>query len=458
MKSRVLLVFPPYIREAVSNYPPIGLSYIASYITSQNPLIKIRIIDFTIEKFSAELWKKELQTFKPEVVGISVLTLNYPGGALIARLTKQFDHNILVVMGGVHATMKPEECLNCCDIVVRGEGELTFYEILQDHELSTIRGASYWRDGRIVHNAGRERIRDLDDLPFPAHHLFKMERYKGFPSWGIMGSRGCPYNCIFCNSPQMWGRVVRYRSAKNIVDEIQYLRDKFEIQSIVFFDDNLNIPQLRAIEICNEIVRRNLHKRVSFVCQMRANRRFVSPKLFKKMKEANFVCVEFGIESGSERVLKSIRKSITLDEARRAVRMAQQAGIRKVRGFFMVGNWDESIWDAIKTWRFILSNDIEPSFSICMPLPGTEFYRKLTQSGYMSNDPNWSGFNQLTPIARTNKMSKSVILLVFVLSALLRLVIAFTRGERRRIPEIAGVALDILRGGLTELVRSPGPP
>jgi len=453
MKSRVLLVFPPYLREAISDFPPIGLSYIVSYITGKDPQIKVRIVDFTIQKFSVRQWKKELQDFKPDIVGISTLTLNYPGAVFIAQLTKEFDQNILVVMGGVHATMQTEECLDYCDIVVRGEGELTFYEIIQDHELDTIRGISYWRNGKIVHNKWRERITDLDDLPFPAHHLFKMKKYRGFPAWGIIGSRGCPYNCIFCNSPQMWGRVVRYRSAKNIVDEIQYLYDKFGIQSTVFFDDNLNIPQQRAIEICDEIIGRNLHKRMSFVCQMRANRQFVSTKLFKKMKEANFIRVEFGIESGSEKVLKSIRKSITLDEARRAVRMAQQAGIRKLRVFFMLGNWDESIWDALKTWQFILSNDLEPSFSICMPLPGTEFYHRLRESGYISNDPNWSGFNQLTPIARTNKMSKSVILFIFLLSALLRLIIAFTRGERRRIPEITSVALDIMKGGLTELVR-----
>jgi len=100
----------------------------------------------------------------------------------------------------------------------------------------------------------------------------------------------------------------------------------------------------------------------------------------------------------------------------------------------------------LKTWRFIFSSGIEPSFSICMPLPETEFYQRLRETGYMTNDPDWSGFNQLTPISRTNKMSKSMIFLVFALSSLLRLIIAFTRGERRRISEIVRVALDILRG------------
>lgn len=346
--------------------------------------------------------------------------------------------------------MKPEQCLEHCDIVVRGEGEITFQEIIQGHELDTIRGISYWRDGRIVHNKQRERIKDLDALPFPAHSLFKIERYryyKGVTSWGIMGSRGCPYKCTFCCSPQIWGNVTRFRSAENIIDEIEYLCNEFHIQNIVFFDDTLNISQRKTIEICQEIIKRNLHKKISFECQLRANKQLVSPELFQKMKEANFVRVDFGIKSGSEKVLKYMRKSLAPDEAKQATRMARKAGIEDVKGYFIVGNWGETIWDVLKTWRFVFSANIEPAFSICTPFPGTEFYQRLKENSYISDEPDWDGFNQTTPIARTDKMSKLSIFVVYIFSILLQLFFASIRGGRpiHTLSRMIAYTLDKLR-------------
>jgi len=431
MKNKVLLVFPPFAREAAFDNPPIGIAYIASYLLKKCPQLDLRLIDYTLGEFSPELYKKELRDFSPEIVGISVLTLNYPDGKLLAELTKDVNPAILTVMGGVHASLRTEECLEHCDIVVRGEGEETFNEIVQDKELGVIMGISYRKDGKIIHNEAREQIKNLDFLPFPAHHLLKMDNYKSSLGWGIMGSRGCPYKCIFCSSPEMWGSI-RTRSTQNIVDEIEFLNNKFGSQRINFFDDTLNIPQKRAIEFCDEIIRRGLHKKMSFSCQMRVNRQFVSPELFQKMKEANFVRVDFGIESGSERVLKSIRKSLTLDEARQAAKMARKAGINRVFGYFIVGNWGETIWDVFKTWRFILSADIEPAFSICTPFPATEFYQRMKENGYIGDEPDWANFNAATPIARTDKMSKQSIFVVYVLSIFLQLAFAFVRGGKPR--------------------------
>jgi anaerobic magnesium-protoporphyrin IX monomethyl ester cyclase len=429
MKSRVLLVVPSYSKEAATGSQPIGISYIASYLLNKWPELELKLIDYTVEKFSPELYQKELRDFKPEIVGISVRTLNFPGGKIVARLTKDINPDILTVMGGVHASVRDEECLEYCDMVVRGEGEVTFSEIVQDNELGTIRGISYRKDGRIVHNNAREQLKNLDDLPFPTHYMFEIDKYRSFLGWGVMGSRGCPYKCIFCCSPQTWGNT-RYRSTQNIVDEIELLHDKFGIQRVTFFDDTLNIPQKRGMELCDEIIRRNLHRKMSFICQMRVNRQFVSPELFQKMKESNFVRVDFGIESGSEKVLKSIGKSLTPDEARKAIGMARKADIDRVVGYFMVGNWGETIWDVFKTWRFIFSANIEPAFSICTPFPGTEFYRRMEENGYIASEPDWANFNAATPIGRTDKMSKPSIFTVYVLSVLLQLGLSFVRGGR----------------------------
>lgn len=424
MKTKVLLVSPSYSKpysyskEPEADHAPLGIGYIAAYLLQQNPQIEVKVLDFAVDKFSPEQWRQELRDFAPEVVGISVLTLGYSQGMHLARLTKEFSPNTLTVAGGPHATAKPEQCLRYCDFVVRGEGEQTLYEIIQGHELEAIKGISYWKNGEIVHNKPRERIQELDNLPFPAHHLFNMQGYRVFPGWEIIGSRGCPYNCIFCGSPQMWGQIIKFRSPQNMVDEIECLHREFGARHIVFQDDTVNIPQQRAFEICNEIIKRGLHKKVSFESQVRANRACVSLELFQKMKEANFVDISFGVESGSDKVLRALQKSLTVDETRQAIRMARQAGIDTVTGFCMVGNWGETIWDVAKTWYFVFSNKISIKPTICTALPGTELESMLRQHGYMTDEINCDNFSLVTPIARTNKMPKWCISLVYYLTVL----------------------------------------
>lgn len=140
----------------------------------------------------------------------------------------------------------------------------------------------------------------------------------------------------------------------------------------------------------------------------------------------------FDIESGSEKVLRSMRKSFKPQEPAQAIKMARKAGIDGVEGFFMVGNWDETIRDLLKTWRFILCNNVEPALSIYVPFPGTDFYHLVKQNGYIGDDPDWNSFNQVTPITRTNRMSKLSITVVYVFSIFLKLILAFVRGRNAR--------------------------
>ena len=459
MSNRVLLVSPPFYKpystsdsnQVQADSVPLGLGYIASYILKESPETEVRVIDFGVEDFSPERWRQELESFEPQVVGLSVLTLGYARSMVLARLAKEFDNDILTVAGGPHATVRTEECLNSCDIAVRGEGEKTFYEILRGQELDTIRGISYRKNGEIVHNEKRERWQDLDSLPFPAYQLFQMEKYKQFPGWGIIGSRGCPYNCIFCASPRLWGHVTRFRSPGNLVDEIEYLHGKAGIQHIVFQDDAMNMSQERAFEICDEIIGRNLHKKVSFECQVRANRACVSLELFRRMGEASFVDLTFGVESGSDRVMESLRKSLTVQEAREAIRLARQAGIPTVTGFFMVGNWGESILDVLKTWYFVYSNKLDMKLTVCTPLPGTEFEWLLKEKDYITDEINWENVNWVTPLNRTDKMPRWCVSLLYYLTVLLvHLPTSLLRGRKAKamglIKNIRGFLWNRIRG------------
>jgi radical SAM superfamily enzyme YgiQ (UPF0313 family) len=395
-----------------------------------------------------EIWRQELSTYKPDIVGISILMLNAANGMQLARVAKQENPGIVTVLGGGHASIFPHECLNYSDIAVRGEGEQTFYKIIRDCDLADINGISYARDGQIVDNPPRARLDNLDSLPFPLMDSFDMERYfagglragstlgsRGISRAGtILGSRGCPYGCTFCASQQFWGRAIKFRSAKNIVDEIELLQARYHLDRINFQDDTINIPQRRAFEICDEIIKRGLNRKLEFFSLIRANKNLVSPELFQKMRAANFVRVSLGVESASPKVLKAMKKDLSPLEARRAVKMMRQAKIISITGSFMVGNWDESFLDVVKTWYFIFTVNVEPLFSICTPYPGTEFNRLVTEAGYLN--PNYSWLVDFKPgvyaaNTRTNKMSKPSISIVYFNSIFFQLILMLFRGKHR---------------------------
>ncbi len=418
MAKKVLLVRPPAIRPQHGGWPPFGLSYIASYLAARDPEVKIKAIDFEVEPFSPERWRQELLDYKPDIVGISILMLSASNGLQLVKLCKEVNPKITTVLGGVHASLFPHDFLGSCDVVVKGEGEEPFYEIVQGHDLDTVKGISYIRDGKVFDTPPRNRMENLDSLPFPLFSLYDMERYLGTGKriGQVLGSRGCPYGCTFCASQHFWGRAIRFRSAKNIVDEIELMYERYHLDRLNFQDDTTNIPQKRAIEICDEIIQRGLNKKMQFFTLIRANRATVSPELFIKMKEANFDEVSLGIESASPRILKAMKKDLTPKEASLAIKMARKAKIRSVSGNFMVGNWDETIWDVFKTWRFVLSNNVEPLFWICTPYPGTEFSRRMIEAGYLDSGNAWLSKLQpgvYSPVARTNKMSKLTISIVY---------------------------------------------
>jgi radical SAM superfamily enzyme YgiQ (UPF0313 family) len=438
MYKRVLLVSPPFYKpysnqQVQADSAPLGLGYLAAYVMRKVPDIEVKIIDYGVEPYSPTRWQNDLIDYRPDVVGINVLTLGYDQAMKLAGWVEVYDRRILTIAGGPHATVRPEECLAACDVVVRGEGELTLAEILQGKPLESIKGVSFRRDGSLVHNPERERIEDLDSLPAPSHYLFNHQAYKQYPGWGVIGSRGCAYNCIFCASPKLWGRNIKLRSPQKLVDEIEYLHNEMGITHIVFQDDAINLWQRRAMAICDEIIRRGLHRKVSFDCQVRANNNCASLELFKRMKEANFIDLTFGIETGSDKVMKSMHKSLTVREAGEAVKLARRAGISTVTGFFMVGNWGEGVLDLLKTWWFVLRNQLDMKLTVCTPLPGTEFDSLLREKGYLRRDVDWQHVDWVTPLSRTDRLPRWGIALFYFLTVLLvHLPSSYLRGRKEK--------------------------
>jgi anaerobic magnesium-protoporphyrin IX monomethyl ester cyclase len=422
MNNKLLLVNPGSKWRVTFDFPSIGLASLVAFLRSKKCDLDILAYDFASEIFERDDLENKLSELKPDILGLSLNSLNIYNGKSIARLTRRLCPETLIVAGGVHASMRPEECLEFSDFVVRGEGEETFWEIVQGNEIELIKGLSYRNNGKVIHNKERDFIKDLDSLPFPEYDLFSGINNHANQCWGIMGSRGCPYDCIFCLSPKTWKRRVRFRSPDNIAQEIEQLHRKYKVNAITFHDDTINIPPQRAIDICNAIIGRNLHKVISFECQLKANSNLINPEMFASLREANFKRIYFGIESGSDRVLSSVHKSLTVGEAKTAIKMARTAGIERVVGFYMVGQWNESASDVFKTLRFIVNSKTEAFCGVCTPFPGTEFYNLLKQGGRMPKEPKWGEFDHNIPQNNTNKLSRSVIILFLGLMKLVVLI------------------------------------
>ena len=267
MKPHVTLVNPPYPSNAHQHPPftPLGLGYLAAVLEKNN--FEVDVIDCQALGISYGDFKSELGKRKPDVVGMTSTTLTYKSALKIAEITKQIHPNCLTVLGGVQVTFWEENALKECpslDLVARKEGENTILELVQRIEagksFNDILGITF-RDGNgYIRNPDRPYIEDLDSLPFPAHHLWPLDRLKkyGDVMFPLMTSRGCVYWCEFCSAVRMFGRRYRMRSAKNVVDEMEHLHKTYGSSTFTFYDDAFTVDQARVEEICEELHDRNL--------------------------------------------------------------------------------------------------------------------------------------------------------------------------------------------------------
>ncbi len=288
---RVLLIEPPFERfQGIKRaFFPLGLAYLAAYTQAQGHTVEIYDVEQTKEtnilpyaeaatcyqKYLEGLndkqhpiWqetKEVLRRFRPHIIGISCPTVKYVPALKIAELAKQVDPEIKVVFGGCHPTVLTESVLanQTVDFVVRGEGELTLAQLvdsLQDNiSFKDIEGLSYKLDGQIIHNPARQLQPDLNQLPFPARRLLRnASEYDAEDMGLLMGSRGCPFQCTYCASKNMWGRRVRYRSVQNIIDEIRQVKEQFGTTQFSFEDDSFTANSKLIAEFCQQLISQQL--------------------------------------------------------------------------------------------------------------------------------------------------------------------------------------------------------
>ncbi|MBM3251394.1 MAG: radical SAM protein [Candidatus Omnitrophica bacterium] len=279
----------------------------------------------------------------------------------------------------------------CFDIGVIGEGEITFLELVKLIEKSGLeyledtKGIAYRKDGNVILAEGRDFINDLNELPFPARHLLpSLSRYSPFiasyrklPIVHIISSRGCPMGCSFCDQA-VFGSGYRSRSADNILDEVELVKNKFGVKEIRFYDDVFTLDKKRVFEMCDKIRERNIT--ISWTCFAVVNT--ISKELLKKMKGAGCWQISFGLESGDEGVLKYLKTDISLEQNEMAVRLAQEAGL-SVRAHFVIGSPWETKESLRNTLNFAKRFNIDYAHFIkFMPYPGSKIYNILIKQGY----------------------------------------------------------------------------
>ncbi|MDY7034276.1 MAG: radical SAM protein [Thermodesulfobacteriota bacterium] len=405
---KVLLVNPAYPFEEFPT-PPFGLMSLAAYLLEEG--FEVRIEDYIITHYSKERVAHVVKEYNPDVVGATSVTMNVKTALGVLQDYQQERPDIITVMGGPHVTFDAENILrdnSHVDFIVRGEGEVTFTELLEvigsRSPLGHVRGISYRDDARILHNEERPLIEDINILPYPARYLVPLSRYKAltFPI-NMITSRGCPYNCIFCLGGKMMGRKVRYFDVMRVVDEFEML-SSMGFKQINIVDDLFTSNKDRCIAICDEIIRR----KISHPWNAFARVNTVSKDLLKKMKKAGCTMLCFGIESGDQKILNTIEKKITLEEAQRAIQLCVEVGMDSL-GSYILGLPGESHETVHETLRF--AADLNPAygFHILAPFPGTEVRERNEEYGIKILTDDWNQYDANRSVSETPGISGSEI-------------------------------------------------
>ncbi|MGD0900265.1 MAG: radical SAM protein [Thermoguttaceae bacterium] len=389
---KIVLVRPNYPSHIVT--PPLGLGYLASYLKQHG--IEAKIIDGLRDGLDNDALAERILAESPDAVGITCLTAFYEQAIGLCRELKA--SGVKVILGGVHPTFLTYDTLrdSGADFVVRGEGEIALRKLLENGLVHRgIPGVYSIEDeylGRTPDEKG-ETCDDLDALPFPDWEQIDPNGYppaphgaivKNFPIGVITTTRGCPYECTFCASPRFYGRRMRSRTPENVVDEIQYLVERFGVKEIHFEDDNLTFRREHVEQICRLMIERRL--KVSWACPNGIRADKVDEALIRLMKQSGCYYFAYGIESANPQILRNIKKHEVIQTMDRAIRLGARLGI-SCQGFFIFGLPGETSETIEETTSFAARSKLaRAQFLVLDVLPGSELWETL--SGQFQ--PDWT--------------------------------------------------------------------
>ncbi|MCP4107805.1 MAG: B12-binding domain-containing radical SAM protein [Desulfobacteraceae bacterium] len=401
LTDKIVLVVP--ISHTHYVVPPIGLGYLATALRRIN-IDDIEILDCVKEKLSFENLGKRFNLWKPKVVGFQVFSYDFDSVIKSIDIVKQVSPETVVLVGGPHVSATAATALEeikGADFGFAGEGEIALpmllRRILKNEQIpfQDIPGL-IWRENSTIHNNPRTVIDDLDSLGFPAWDIMSPASYpdnpqggfyKNFPIAPIATTRGCPYPCTFCGSGVNMGSKLRLRNINHVLDEMELLYNDFGVREFHIIDDMFNFYKNRVIEFCQGITARGLRISYTFPNGLRLNQ--LDREMLQIMKDTGAYAFTVGIESGSQRILDSMKKKLTLELIMEKVDLICSVGLEP-SGFFIIGYPDESVEDIEATIRFAKKLKIKRAhFSNFLPLPGTEATQKLIENKEIER-PDWN--------------------------------------------------------------------
>jgi len=385
------------------HHPMLGLAYLASVLRKEfgNEVI-CKIVNTNFEE--------SINEFKPDIVGISSVSKNYTLAKAYACIAQ--GYNLPVIIGGVHISFLPQTLTNDMDIAVIGEGERTIVELIGNW-LNTgyfgweIEGTAFKVGNELIINDPRELIKPLDDIPFPARDLLKIDK-----SAHMLTSRGCPYHCTFCSTSVYTRNQTRYASAEYVADEIEYLYQKYHIDYITIYDDLFAIDTKRVIKIQELMATKNLIGKFDMAVNIRAD--FITDELAEILHRMNVVTVALGVESGCQKTLDYLKCStLKVEDNARAINILKKHHIKPYCSF-IIGSPDEDMTDVLETINFIKNNKVEHyDMGVLTPFPGTAVWESALSKGLVAEDMDWAklDFNiNNNPVILSEKLSRQEII------------------------------------------------
>jgi len=421
---KVLFVEPPKDYWFVMGEylpPPYGILQLAAFLESKNNDVEIEVLDCQAQSLDWKELGKRIESYQPDIVASSALaTCNTYVAIRALETAKKVKPNVLTIAGGQHFTATAQESLETypeIDVIVRGEGEQTLVELVQaasrNSSFSKIKGISFRRNKKVLHNPPRPLIENLDELPLPGYHFVKdvVHKYHFTAMAGprtryalVEGSRGCQHRCTFCSQWRHWGGKWRRKSPKRIADEIQFCYENYGSRFLWLTDDNFGLGK-RASDLANDIIRRGISDDIMWFMQIRCDDIVKHYDILPKMRKSGLRWVLLGVESHSTSTLKKFKKKTSPEDAKVAVKLLQENDIF-AQAMLIIGERKDTAESIASLREFV--NELDPAlaiFGILTPFPGTEIFEEAKRNGWIE-DFNWAHYDMVHAIMPTETLSR----------------------------------------------------
>lgn len=408
MKKLKILLMKPY-SESDELIPPFSLGYLATAVRKNHD---VEILDGIKENLTSEKFENILKEKKFDVIGIQIFTFHIVQTREYIKIIKKVLPEAKIILGGPHPSCSPQnifELFPDLDWAFKGEAEIGLAKLMDvlaeeriNEEISKQIPGLVWKDsfGKIIVNS-QIFVENLDELGIPAWDLIRPDIYplaphggffKNYPIAPIVITRGCPFSCTYCAGHLVTGKKIRSRSADNVIEEIKILYHDYGIREIHIEDDNFTFNKKLVYDFCRKLRENNLN--ITWTCPNGVRLDTLDEKLLAAMKEVGLYSISVGVESGSERILRDMKKSLTKEKIREKINLLKKCGL-EVSGFFIIGYPTETKKDIMETINFARSLDLKRAgFSLFKPFPGTEATQRLIDKGELKkmSDEDWGRF------------------------------------------------------------------